>query len=120
MTWTKLSDDFADQCARAGLSDAAFRTHVEGLTWAMRRETGGYLDHLDIRKAIETPNAAAAIAELLAVGYWQHSGTGYLVRHHMEHQPEPDVIAKRRELTAERARRLRRKKAGMDGEPPPE
>jgi hypothetical protein len=27
--WTKLSDDFAEECARAGLSDAAFRMHVE-------------------------------------------------------------------------------------------
>jgi hypothetical protein len=34
----------------------------------------------------------------------------------MEHQPEPDLIAKRRELTAERARRHRRKKAGLDDE----
>jgi hypothetical protein len=33
--------------------------------------------------------------------------------HHMQHQPEPEVIAKRRELTAERNRRLRRKKAGL-------
>jgi hypothetical protein len=116
MTWTKLSDDFADDCARAGLSDAAFRTHVEGLTWSMRRETGGYLDRVDVRKALETKNVAAAIAELLAVGFWQQTEHGYVVRHHMEHQPEPEIIAKRRELAAERNRKLRRKKAGLDDE----
>jgi len=34
MTWTKLSDDFPEDCARVGLSDAAVRTHLEGLVWA--------------------------------------------------------------------------------------
>ena len=116
MTWTKLGDEFADECARAGLSDAAFRTHVEGLSWAMRRETGGNLDKIDVRKAIETPHAAAAIAELLAVGFWEQTEHGYIVRHHMEHQPEPDLLAKRREMTADRVRRHRRRKAGLEDE----
>jgi hypothetical protein len=114
MTWTKLSDDFADDCARVGLSDAAMRTHVEGLLWTMRRETGGRLDALDIRRCVETANAAAAIAELLAVGFWEQIQGGYLIRHHMEHQPEPDLVAKRRENDAERQRRKRRKQARMD------
>jgi hypothetical protein len=114
MTWTKLGDDFADDCARVGLSDAAFRCHVEGLIWTMRRETAGYLDKIDLRKAIETPKAAAAIAELLAVGFWEQTESGYIVLHHMEHQPEPDYLAKRRANTAERVRKSRRKKAGLD------
>jgi hypothetical protein len=114
MTWTKLSDDFADDCARAGLSDAAVRTHVDGLVWTMRRQTGGRLDSLDVRRGLETADPQAAIAELLAAGFWVRDGEGYLIRHHMEHQPEPDVIRKRREKTAERVRRHRRRQAGMD------
>ena len=114
MTWTKLSDDFGDDCVRAGLSDAAFRTHVEGLIWAMRRETGGFLDDLDIRRAIETENPAAAIAELLAVGFWERDRRGYRIGHHIDHQVEPDVIAHRRKLATERKRRQRRKQAGLD------
>jgi hypothetical protein len=109
----ELSDDFAEDCVRAGLSDAAFRTDVEALTWTMRRETDGYLDKIDIRKAIETVNVAAAIAERLAVGFWQQTEHGYIVKHHMEDQPEPEIIAKRRDLAAERARKSRRKKAGL-------
>ncbi|MGC7224587.1 hypothetical protein RBA13_22790, partial [Mycobacteroides abscessus subsp. massiliense] len=35
MTWTKLSDDYGDDCWR--LSDAAFRTHTEGLCWSNRK-----------------------------------------------------------------------------------
>jgi hypothetical protein len=114
MTWTKLSDSFADECARVGLSDAAVRTHIEGLIWAMRRESGGYLDSRDIRRAIETENAAVAIAELLAVGFWERRGTGYLITHHMEHQPEPDLLEKRRQNDAQRQRKRRRKLAGLE------
>lgn len=114
MTWLKLSDDFADDCARVGLSDAAVRTHMEGLLWAMRRENAGYLDDVDIRRAIETENAAAAIAELLAVGFWHREGRGYRIVHHMEHQPELDVLEARRTVNAERQRRHRRKRLKLD------
>lgn len=116
MTWTKLSDDFADDCAN--LSDAAFRTHVEALIWTMRRETGGYLTIRDVRRCAESPHAEMAVTELVNVGWWTVEAQGYLIRHHMEHQPEPDLIAKRRELTADRVRKHRRKKAGLLSEEP--
>lgn len=119
MTWLKLSDDFADDAARVGLSDAAFRTHVEGLLWTMRRETDGWLDDVDVRKAIETPNAPAAITQLVDVGYWRREGHGYRIVHHMEHQPESDVLAARRKNTAERVNRHRRKRAGLEPDRPP-
>lgn len=111
MTWTKLSDDFADDCERVGLSPRAAWAHVQGLLWTMRRETGGVLDDIDVRRAIREPDA---IAELVAVGFWETRPTGgYVIRHHMEHQPEPDVLAKRREITAERVRKHRRQRAGL-------
>lgn len=111
MTWTKLSDDFADECS--SLSDAAFRTHVEALIWTMRRETGGCITMRDVRRFAESPHAEMAVAELVACGWWSIDGQGYLVHHHMEHQPEPDLIAKRRQDTAERVRKHRRKRAGL-------
>jgi hypothetical protein len=76
----------------------------------MRRETAGHLDAIDLRKAIETTKAAAAIAELLAVGYWKQDGNGYQIVHGMDSQIEVDVLAKHREMTAERMRKYRRKK----------
>lgn len=112
MTWTKLSDDFVDSCA--GLSDAAFRTHVEALVWTMRRETAGYLSARDLKRLAESPHAEMAVAELVACGWWSIEGQGYRINHHMEHQPEPDLIAKRRELTNERVKKHRRKKAGLE------
>ena len=118
MTWTKLSDDFGDDCARAGLSDAAFRLHVEGLLWAMRRENGGHVDLRDIARFADASDPTAAVVELVAAGFWQRDGKDCRIVHHMEHQPEPEVLAARRKKTAERLRRHRRERAGLDGEEP--
>lgn len=114
MTWTKLSDDFPDQCARVGLTDQAFRTHVEGLCWAMRRENGGLIDQRDIRRFAEVDNPAAAVVELLEIGWWVEEGVQLRIVKHMEDQPEPDVIEARRTLAAERQRKKRRKDARLD------
>jgi hypothetical protein len=112
VTWAKLSDSFGDEVA--GLSDAAFRTHVEALLWAMRRETDGHLAERDVRRFAETADPAAAVQELLAHGLWAREQGGYVVLHHMEHQPEREVIAARRAAAAERQSRKRRKDAGLE------
>jgi hypothetical protein len=112
MTWTKLSDDFAEECA--DLSDAAFRTHVEGLLWTMRRETDGTLRPRDVPRLAESPDWQAGVEELVRVGFWEQCDNGYLIVHHMEHQPEAEVIEARRRNDAERQRRKRRKAAGLD------
>jgi hypothetical protein len=116
VTWTKLSDDFSDECH--SLSDAAFRSHIEGLIWTMRRETDGYITPHDVKRFAESPHAQMAVDELVACGWWEIDGQGYRIRHHMEHQPEPDLIARRREQTAERQKRFRRKKAGLESPGP--
>lgn len=111
VTWTKLSDDFGDQCAE--LSDHAFRTHVEGLLWAMRRESGGALTARDVRRFAESPAVTEAVAELIERGFWDECDDGYRVRHHMGEQIEPEVIAARRKADAVRQARKRRKLAGL-------
>lgn len=114
MTWLKLSDDFAEDCVRARLSDSAYRTQVDGLIWSMRRGTDGYLDHVSVRKGLDSEHVKDAIEELCAAGFWRHEGCGYQIVHHMEHQPEAAVVDARRAATAERVRRHRLKKAGLD------
>ncbi|NKB93634.1 MAG: hypothetical protein GKR84_03465 [Candidatus Nanopelagicales bacterium] len=98
MTWLKLSDDFHDELARFGISDEAFRTHVEALIWAMRRENGGSIDRTDIRRFAESEKVEAAIAELLDKKVWtydeNHQRFQLIVG--MEHQPTPAQIKARR------------------------
>jgi hypothetical protein len=114
MVWLKTSDDFPDDCARVRLSDAAYRTHHEGLSWTMRRETGGWIDRLDLRRFAETTDPAAAVQELCAVGFWRAVDDGWQIMHAMDDQPEPEVLAQRRAATKERVRRHRMKKAGLN------
>jgi len=115
MTWTKLSDDFTEQCE--SLSDAAFRTHVEALIWSMKRENGGMIPMGDVKRLAESEHRNEAVAELVEQRFWTQLDNGYRIEHHMEHQPEPDVIAARRALNAQRQQRARRKKVGLDDEP---
>jgi hypothetical protein len=115
VTWTKLGDEYGDDCR--DLSDAAFRTHTEALIWTMRRETGGHITARDVTRFAESPHAEMSVSELVNCGWWSVEGQGYRIHHHMEHQPEPDLLAKRREMTADRVRRHRRKKAGLEEDP---
>jgi hypothetical protein len=111
MTWTKISDDFTEQCA--DLSDAAFRTHVEGLIWSMKRETGGMIKERDLKRLAESEHRHEAVAELVERQFWTQLDNGYRVEHHMQHQVEPEVIAARRASDAARQRRARLKAAGL-------
>ena len=113
MTWLKLSDDYGDDLARFNLSDAAFRTHTEALGWVMRRENGGCLTERDVLRFAETEFPSVAVQELCDLGLWEKTPDGYMVRHHMEHQPEPAVLAARRVADATRQQRLRNKRAGL-------
>ena len=99
---------------RAHLSDAAYRTHDEALLWVMRREVGPRFPKHELRRFAETSDPETAARELVACGFWiDHDGDGFEVLHHMEHQVEPEVIARRREMDAERQRKARLKKAGL-------
>ena len=80
MTWTKISDDFADDCWT--LSDAAFRLHSEGHIWSNRKLLDLRIPKDDLRR-FKNPEA---IGELLAGGWWTDEGDHYLLVHHARYQ----------------------------------
>lgn len=109
MTWTKLSDDFADDCEV--LSSDAFRLHVEGLIRSNRKLLDLRLEKSRIARWVWCPEAAAsAVVELLAVGWWSDEGDHYLIRHHGIYQPT------REQVLAQQERNQRNGKRG--GRPP--
>lgn len=118
VTWTKLSDDFGDDAARYRLSDAEFRTHVEGLLWVNRRETDGIITDRDIKRFAESRDTETAVLGLLQKGLWARRGPDIEIIHHLEHQIEHAVLAKRRAGNAERQRRKRLRDAGLLGPDP--
>lgn len=87
MTWTKLSDDFADDCW--SLSDAAFRTHVEGLLYSNRRLFDLRLPTDEVRRFAKNPEA---VAELVREGYWAEDGENFVIRHHGAYQRTREAV----------------------------
>ncbi len=81
MTWTKLSDDFGDDCHT--LSDLAFRLHVEGLCWSNRKLLDCHIPTADLRRFATHPDAAQ---ELVDVGWWSQVPDGFIIRHHATYQ----------------------------------
>lgn len=92
MTWTKLSDDFSDDCWT--LSDAAFRLHTEGLVWSNRKLLDLRLAKSDIRRWATHPEAAD---ELVNAGYWTDEGDHYRIRHHGLYQRTREQVQRQQE-----------------------
>lgn len=105
MTWTKLSDDFSDDCWR--LSDKAFRLHVEGLIWSNRKLTDLRLDKNELRRWAKHPEVAA---ELVETGWWSDDGGHYLINHHGAYQRTREAVLSQQAVN---------KKNGKKGGRPP-
>lgn len=104
MTWSKLSDDYSDDCWT--LSDAAFRLHTEGLIWSNRKLLDCILPKDDLRRFAKRPDA---VQELLDKGFWQEStdGTSYIIRHHAQYQRDREAV-----IAQQDANRTNGKKGG--------
>lgn len=85
MTWTKLGVEFFDDCANAGLTDAAARTHAEAIGWLYRIERSDLRipKHL-VRRFAGSDQADTAAKDLVALGFWSDDGDAYVVEHHAE------------------------------------
>lgn len=110
MTWTKLSDDFGDDCW--SLSSDAFRLHVEGLTWSNRKLLDLRIPKDDLRRFAKCPDA---VAELLAVQWWADAGSHYVIRHHASYQRSSDAVVRQQAANEANGR-----KGGRPAKPPHE
>jgi hypothetical protein len=80
MTWTRLSDDFTRRAAIAGLSDAAFRAHIEAYCYGNAEMTDGRIPSNPrlLRIAlVATCDVDAAVRELLEAELWTQVGSDY-------------------------------------------
>ncbi|MDH6237046.1 hypothetical protein [Cryobacterium sp. CG_9.6] len=109
MTWTKLSDDFTDDCWT--LSDAAARLHVEGLTWSNRKLLDLRIPKDDLHR-FKTPQA---IAELLSCGYWADAGNHYQIIHHADYQRLREAVIRQQSVN-----KVNRAQRGLKSAPPRE
>ncbi len=92
VTWTKLSDDFTDDCDQ--LSDNAFRLHVEGLCWSNRKLLDCLIPKEHLRRFATRPDS---VAELVATGWWSDEGDHYAIEHHACYQKtRAEVVARQK------------------------
>lgn len=107
MTWSKFGTEYRDECAEAGLSDAAFRTHTEALMYLYGIESGDmHVKRQLVRKWAGSDNYQAAVSELVAAGFWNTAGNDWQVVHH------GDVF--RQSLAAQQKKRVTEKKRMQD------
>lgn len=85
MTWTKLSDDFTDDCWT--LTDAAYRLHTEALVWSNRKLLDCKIPASDVMRITRnTESVSESVSELLSKGFWLEDGDDYRIRHHSIYQ----------------------------------
>jgi hypothetical protein len=92
MTWTKLSDDFSDDCWE--LSDAAIRLHMEGLVWSNRKLLDCRLVKEEMVRWAKRPGVAD---ELVAAGWWRDKGNHYVIVHHAAYQRCREAVLRQQE-----------------------
>lgn len=108
MTWLKLGEEFSLECALAELSDAAFRTHAEGLSYAMSRENDGVFLEREVKRFAESARATEAVQELINAGFWAKLSGGRLkIVHHMSEQLSAAYLQDKRKTNAARQQRKR-------------
>lgn len=82
MTWTKTGSEFPNECAHVDLSDAAYRTHHEALTYlASVEDMSCRVPKRQLRFIARSENWEKAVQELLDVGFWRDRDTTYEVVH---------------------------------------
>jgi len=101
MTWTKLSDDFTDDCWT--LTDSAYRLHTDGLVWSNRKLLDLMIPKDEVRRFAKN---ADAIPELIDGGWWTDHGTYFRIEHHARYQREREAVIRQQHVNKEnRAKR---------------
>jgi hypothetical protein len=112
MTWTRLSDDFADRPEVVALSDAAWRAHVEALIWCNRLNKDGRVPGglRELRRILTAEDLEAVLRELTEAGLWECVDDAYQLD--WSEQEPAERVAARREQWRERDERRRRHNSG--------
>jgi hypothetical protein len=102
VTWSKLSDDYGDDCET--LSDAAFRLHTEAIVWSNRKLLDCRVPRSDVRRFARDPEGSA-MPELVDAGFWQLDGDVIVIVHHAAYQRSRADVVKQQAANARNGRK---------------
>jgi hypothetical protein len=108
-TWVKIDDSFPDHPKVIGLSDKAFRVHIEALCYCGRFLTDGFIPMFVISKFAN--NNMATVVELVDAELWREEphNNGFRIHDYLAHQTSKSEVEQKRATTRERQKRYREK-----------
>lgn len=110
MTDTRLVEGFLTNPKIDGLSDAAFRTYINGLVYAVSAGTDGYLPGRALRLLHPDGARPDTSLELVKRRLWEPATDGWRIHDFDKHQTSAEQIERSRELARARKQRERDKK----------
>ena len=117
MSWVRLDDGSPGHRKIVGLSDAAFRLWIVGLTYCNQQANDGRFSAASARIMtgyLASPELGrGAMAELCAAGLWAATADGFEVHDYLEYQPSQEERASANKAAAERMRKMRAAKHGV-------
>lgn len=112
MTWTKLSDDFTDDCWE--LTDGAHRLHIEALVWSNRKLLNCRIIKKDMARWAKHPDPAF-ISELVNCGWWEDDGDTYVIIHHSGYQRTREQVLRQQKANQRSGKQSGRERARRRG-----
>jgi len=94
MSWLRLNDLAATDPKIVGLTDAAFRLWIEGLSYCSRHLTDGAIVGGALRSFVASP---AAAAELVDAGLWVETADGFSIPTYLDYQVSREKVLGERE-----------------------
>lgn len=121
MSWVRLDDGAPGHRKIVGLSDAAFRLWIVGLTHCNQQANDGRFSAHAARIMfgyLASPELGkGAAAELVAADLWALTEDGYEVRNYLEYQPSKAERDNANKAAAERMRSMRARRYQKPSEP---
>jgi hypothetical protein len=99
MTWVQIDDAMADHPKIMQLSHGAFRVQVEGLCYANRNLTDGFVPRLFAHR-----HGKRFAVELVTSGVWEQTDGGYQIHDFHDYQPTKAEVLELREKRAQAGR----------------
>lgn len=114
MTDARLVEGFLTNPKIDVLTDAAFRTYVNGLVFSVSAGTDGLLAERALRLLHPDGARADVVSELVDGRLWEPVASGWRIHDFLKHQTKAEQVERSRELARLRKERERQKKADDD------